>query len=771
MLQAARRLLSSRAATAAALGSRVASNCFGNQRVRPWLASALQAAGFEKPLPVQQAAMNEIAHHNDTVLHAETGSGKTLSYLVPILSRLDPGRPMQLLVLLPHRELALQVALEVHRLVAPSSSLNVALVVGGTGATDESATHDGTDAGNLASRTLKMQRELLSEVAAQRAEVVVATPVALSRVLHSDHNFSSRDKRQRLLERLVPAGDGTLPAVPLTEEQYEHALKHGWAATAELPGGHAKRGEGRSSRRDAAGRLFDGTQLAGPDVHPGDASPGAKLLLLMATNLDAVVLDEVDALLPKPVLDASVGYYRKRDWVVAGRDRRGATRAGNSDSSKAAKVLKKVLRAAAIVRQEKEPVREASWWMRRKEGQDPEEVRLQREMRRNFWSGYQGSRTSLPPPARMHMVAASATISRGVLLQLQRLFGMVELPKVIGVGGETRFSATPGGGIRKVGTARPVETKAQKLQRERAVSATALANQELQALGIQITKELKGPMFEDGDAARRAAAQAADASERAGQRGVAGVQVPGRIRHRVLTVADGKLDTKVTAAVDAVAHLKPRTCLAVLPDETKISLWLDRLREAGLPQTMLLHEAMGFPTLEPDAAPRCTRELLDAMSSLRFPQKRRAAEGTAVDGDSAEGALQREQQGEVQQETSSKPRPLPRMMLTTEQSVRGIDLAGLDCVLLLYCPVQSDMYVHLAGRTGRVRSEGTSLLVLNEQETKRIGLITSQLGVAIKQFHLGQTVRRKAEKHEHVLAVSPPYVADNAAWRSRAPEA
>ena len=704
--------------------------------------------------------MNDIAHHTDTVLHAETGSGKTLSYLVPILSRLDPGKPMQLLVLLPHRELALQVALDVHRLVAPSASLNVALVVGGTGtAADEAdATHDGTDAGGLASRTLETQRELLSEIAAKRAEVVVATPAALSRVLHSNHNLSSREKQGRLIERLVPASDGTLPAASLTQEQYEHAMKHGWAATAELPAGFAERRAGRSPRSARRDQLFDGTQLAGTGAHPGDTGPGAKLLLSMATNLDAVVLDEVDALLPKPVLDASVGYYRKRDWVGAGRDRRGATRAGNADSSKAAKVLKKVLRAAAIVRQGKEePARDVSWWRRRAERQDPEEVRLQREMRRNFWSGYEGKRTSLPPPVRMHMVAASATISRGVLLQLQRLFGMAELPKVIGIDGEARFSNTPGGGIRKAGTARPVETRAQKLQRERAVSQTALVNRELQALGIKVDKELKGPMFEDGEAARRAAAQAADASERAGQRGVAGVKVPSRIRHRFLTVADGKLDTKVAAAVDAVAHLKPRTCLAVLPDETKISLWLERLREGGLPQTKLLHEAMGFPTLEQGDAPRRTRELLDAMSNLRFPQGRsRAAEAASVDGDAAaeDGMLpqQGEQQGEAEQDNSPKPRPPPRVMLTTEQSVRGIDLAGLDCVMLLYCPVQSDIYAHLAGRTGRVRSEGTSLLVLNEKETKRIGLITSQLGVAIKQFRPGQTVsqrRRRAKRLEH----------------------
>ena len=160
---------------------------FGVQRVRPWLASALHRAGFVEPLPVQGAAMERVARHEDVVIHAETGTGKTLAYLVPVLSRLEPAVPLQLLILLPSRELALQVASEVHRLLAAPAPLHVALAVGGTdvaaggvagaGGSDEALTR--------ASAQLQAQRALAEEVKAGRAQVLVGTPHAVRRVLHT----------------------------------------------------------------------------------------------------------------------------------------------------------------------------------------------------------------------------------------------------------------------------------------------------------------------------------------------------------------------------------------------------------------------------------------------------------------------------------------------------------------------------------------------------------------------------------------------------------
>ena len=78
-----------------------------------------------------------IARHANVVLHAETGSGKTLAYMVPLISRLEPRKPLQLLVLAPSRELALQLAAQVDDLLSPESGLSLSLVVGGVAGSNQ----------------------------------------------------------------------------------------------------------------------------------------------------------------------------------------------------------------------------------------------------------------------------------------------------------------------------------------------------------------------------------------------------------------------------------------------------------------------------------------------------------------------------------------------------------------------------------------------------------------------------------------------------------
>jgi ATP-dependent RNA helicase DeaD len=66
--------------------------------------------GFSKPTEIQERAMPEIISGRDVVGQAETGSGKTVAFAVPILSRVRQGQGMQCLVLTPTRELCIQVA-------------------------------------------------------------------------------------------------------------------------------------------------------------------------------------------------------------------------------------------------------------------------------------------------------------------------------------------------------------------------------------------------------------------------------------------------------------------------------------------------------------------------------------------------------------------------------------------------------------------------------------------------------------------------------------
>ena len=80
----------------------------------------------------------------------------------------------------------------------------------------------------------------------------------------------------------------------------------------------------------------------------------------------------------------------------------------------------------------------------------------------------------------------------------------------------------------------------------------------------------------------------------------------------------------------------------------------------------------------------------------------------------------------------------PRVLVSTEASCRGLDVPHLDMVLLCYRPKTSDTYVHLAGRTGRGAATprpGTVLSLLTPQERRRLGLFSSQLGIAVKTKH------------------------------------
>jgi len=119
--------------------------------------------------------MPRVSRREDVVIHAPTGSGKTLAYLVPILSRLEPRVPFQLLVLVPSRELAVQVAGQMEQLFRRSTSAppRLSLILS---AVTPKATADPVDAAAAA----QLQ---YGELLRQEPEVLVATPPALMRVL------------------------------------------------------------------------------------------------------------------------------------------------------------------------------------------------------------------------------------------------------------------------------------------------------------------------------------------------------------------------------------------------------------------------------------------------------------------------------------------------------------------------------------------------------------------------------------------------------------
>jgi len=87
-----------------------------------WLLKRCEECGWESPTRIQEKALNAILRDKkDAIVQAETGSGKTLSYLLPAMAAVDSSRSaVQVLIVVPTRELGLQVGRVAKRLAAAS---------------------------------------------------------------------------------------------------------------------------------------------------------------------------------------------------------------------------------------------------------------------------------------------------------------------------------------------------------------------------------------------------------------------------------------------------------------------------------------------------------------------------------------------------------------------------------------------------------------------------------------------------------------------------
>jgi ATP-dependent RNA helicase DeaD len=97
----------------------------------PLVLAAIEEMGIETPTPIQRLAIGPVLAGRDVIAKAETGTGKTLAFGAPMVSKLDADRSSVLgLVLCPTRELAQQVESVLKALGKPKG-LKTALVVGG----------------------------------------------------------------------------------------------------------------------------------------------------------------------------------------------------------------------------------------------------------------------------------------------------------------------------------------------------------------------------------------------------------------------------------------------------------------------------------------------------------------------------------------------------------------------------------------------------------------------------------------------------------------
>src|SRR6267378_2319769 len=107
-----------------------ASARFSEMLISPYVKERLAAARFTTPTPVQAAAIPQALEGKDVLATAQTGTGKTLAFLIPVIEQLLKEKTPGIAALVPTRELAMQVV-EQYNALRGKQLLPAALVVGG----------------------------------------------------------------------------------------------------------------------------------------------------------------------------------------------------------------------------------------------------------------------------------------------------------------------------------------------------------------------------------------------------------------------------------------------------------------------------------------------------------------------------------------------------------------------------------------------------------------------------------------------------------------
>ena len=102
--------------------------------------AAIDAAGYKTPTPIQEQGIPHVLARRDVLGIAQTGTGKTGAFVLPMLKLLEQGRARarmpRTLILEPTRELAAQVVEQFEK-YGKNHKLNVALIIGGVSFDDQ----------------------------------------------------------------------------------------------------------------------------------------------------------------------------------------------------------------------------------------------------------------------------------------------------------------------------------------------------------------------------------------------------------------------------------------------------------------------------------------------------------------------------------------------------------------------------------------------------------------------------------------------------------
>ena len=105
---------------------------FEQLEIQAEILRAITDMGFEEATPIQAKAIPVVLEGKDIVGQAQTGTGKTAAFGIPILQNINPkSKTLQAIVLCPTRELAIQVADEIRKLAKYLHGIKVLPIYGG----------------------------------------------------------------------------------------------------------------------------------------------------------------------------------------------------------------------------------------------------------------------------------------------------------------------------------------------------------------------------------------------------------------------------------------------------------------------------------------------------------------------------------------------------------------------------------------------------------------------------------------------------------------
>ena len=107
-------------------------NKFNELEINEGIMRSIEDLGYEQPSPIQAKAIPVMLEGHDVIGQAQTGTGKTAAFSIPLLERIDVNsKKLQAVVLCPTRELAIQVSEEMRKLTKYMSGLRTLPIYGG----------------------------------------------------------------------------------------------------------------------------------------------------------------------------------------------------------------------------------------------------------------------------------------------------------------------------------------------------------------------------------------------------------------------------------------------------------------------------------------------------------------------------------------------------------------------------------------------------------------------------------------------------------------